>query len=145
MEKLGRQRRYIYFCAITFMLTAILCFLPGCGVEKTDTEKLKDLDYSILEQKDIPEEFLSVIEEKKGAVFKLTYTDKEYLYIAAGDGGQENGGYSIAVNGCYLTKNAVYFDTTLIGPSKGEKINEVKSYPYIVVRTKYIEKNVVFE
>lgn len=119
--------------------------LPACGIEETDTEKLKDLSYDILETKEIPEEFLNVIEEKKETVFKLTYTDKEYLYIAEGYGVQETGGYSIAVNDCYLTKNAVYFDTTLIGPSKGEKINQVKSYPYIVIRTKYLEKNVVFK
>ena len=62
-----------------------------------------------------------------------------------GYGVQETGGYSISVNECYLTKNAVYFDTTLIGPMKGEKINQVKSYPYIVVRMGYLEKNVVFE
>lgn len=145
MEKRGQRGRQYYFAIIAVLLAAILCFLPGCGVEETDTEKLKDLAYSILEEKEVPEEFLAVIEGKKEQIFKLTYTDKEYLYIAAGYGVQETGGYSIAVNDCYLTKNAIYFDTTLIGPSKGEKINEVKSYPYIVVRTKYIEKNVVFE
>ncbi len=132
-------------CCLFLALLACSCCLSGCGVEETKTEKLKDLEYEILEEKDIPEEFLAVIEEKKETMFKLTYTDKEYLYIGAGYGVQETGGYSISVNGCYLTKNAVYFDTTLIGPSKGEKINQVKSYPYIVVRTKYLEKNVVFQ
>ncbi len=130
-----------------FLLMLLLCLplLPGCGVEETDTEKLKDLSYEILEEKDIPAEFLAVIEEKKETIFKLTYTDKEYLYIAVGYGVQETGGYSISINDCYLTRNAIYFDTTLIGPSKGEKINHVKSWPHIVIQTKYLEKNVVFE
>ncbi len=124
---------------------ALVCLFWGCGMVETNTPKIKDLEYEILEEKDIPQEFLAAMEEKKEAGFKLTYTDKEYLYIAMGYGVQETGGYSISVNECYLTKNAVYFDTTLIGPMKGEKINQVKSYPYIVVRMGYLEKNVVFE
>ncbi len=139
----GIKQNRIYRIFVIFLIG--LCMFQGCGVDKTDTKKLKDLSYKILEEKEIPQEFLEVIEEKKETIFKLTYTDKEYLYIAAGYGTQETGGYSIAVNECYLTKNAIYFDTTLIGPSKGEKINQVKSYPYIVIQTKYLEKSVVFE
>ena len=122
----------------------LLC-LQGCGVIETDTQKIEDLEYEILEEKDIPQELSEMIEERKETGFKVTYTDQEYLYIAMGYGEQETGGYSIAVNECYLTKNAIYFDTTLIGPVKGEKINRVKSYPYIVVRVGKLEKNVVFE
>lgn len=132
-------------CMLGILILLLAFLISGCGIEETDTKKLKDLSYDILDSKEIPEEFSAVIEEKKENIFKLTYTDKEYLYIAEGYGVQETGGYSISVNECYLTKNAVYFDTTLIGPSKGEKINQVKSYPYIVIRTKYLEKNVVFK
>ncbi|NBH14942.1 protease complex subunit PrcB family protein [Lachnospiraceae bacterium] len=129
------------------LLSLLLCiiFLAGCGLEETDSRKLEDLSYAILEEKEIPQEFLSVIEEKKEEIFKLTYTDKENLYIAVGYGAQQTGGYSISVNQCYLTKNAIYFDTTLIGPSKGEQVSEAKSYPYLVIKTKYSEKSVVFE
>ena len=126
------------------VLILLLC-LQGCGVIETDTQKIEDLEYEILEEKDIPQELSEMIEERKETGFKVTYTDQEYLYIAMGYGQQETGGYSIAVNECYLTKNAIYFDTTLIGPVKGEKINRVKSYPYIVVRVGKLEKNVVFE
>ena len=117
----------------------------GCGIERTDGQKLEDLPYAILEEKEIPQELLKAMEEKKETGFKLTYEDKEYLYIAIGYGAQETGGYSISINECYRTKNAVYFGTTLIGPRKGEKINEVASYPYIAIRTKYLKKNVVFQ
>ena len=92
-----------------------------------------------------PETGGRVLYEKKEEIFKLTYTDQENLYIAVGYGAQQTGGYSIAVNQCYLTKNAIYFDTTLMGPSKGEKVNQAKSYPYLVIRTKYSDKSVVFE
>ena len=136
-------RLFAYFAAIILM--AGCASASGCGIEKTDGSKISDMAYEMVEEEDLPEELKAKIEEKKSADFKLTYEADGYLYVVRGYGEQETGGYSIAVNGCYLTKNAIYFDTTLIGPSKGEKINEVKSYPYIVVRTKYIEKNVVFE
>lgn len=123
----------------------VMAVVSGCGLEKMDEQKLEDLSYTILEEKEIPQEFLAVIEEKKEQIFKLTYTDEENLYIAVGYGVQQTGGYSISVNQCYLTENAIYFDTTLIGPSKGEQVNEAKSYPYLVIKTKYLEKNVVFE
>ena len=123
----------------------VLGIFGGCGLEKTDDRKIEDLSYTILEEKEIPQEFLAVIEEKKEQMFKLTYTDEENLYIAVGYGVQQTGGYSISVNQCYLTQNAVYIDTTLIGPSKGEQVNEAKSYPYLVIKTKYSEKNVVFQ
>ena len=132
---------------ITGILAVVwmVVFLAGCGLEKTDNRKLDDLAYTILEDKEVPQEFLAVIEERKEQIFKLTYTDEENLYIAVGYGVQQTGGYSISINACYHTQNAIYFDTTLIGPSKGEQVNDAKSYPYLVIKTKNLEKNVVFE
>ena len=139
----GIKLLYCFSCLLYCILFAgCLC---GCGLTETDSKKVKDVEYQILGEKDIPQELLAMIEEKKQAGFKLTYTDEEFLYIAIGYGEQETGGYSIAVDDCYLTKNAIYFATTLIGPMKGEKINQVKSYPYLVVQTKNWNKNVVFE
>lgn len=143
MEKriflMGKWMLWVWFTVL------VISAASGCGLEKMDEQKLEDLSYTILEEKEIPQEFLAIIEEKKEQIFKLTYTDEENLYIAVGYGVQQTGGYSISVNQCYLTENAIYFDTTLIGPSKGEQVNEAKSYPYLVIKTKYLEKNVVFE
>lgn len=139
------EKRKMPFALPFLLLIAIAALLHGCGIVETDTPKIKDLEYEILEEKDIPQELMAAMEEKKETGFKLTYADKESLYIAMGYGMQETGGYSIAVNACYLTKNAIYFDTTLIGPVKGEKLNYVKSYPYLVVRMEYMDKRVVFE
>ncbi len=143
MKKKVFFRAYLHRTLSVFFILGIL--FTGCGLEETDSRKLEDLSYTILEEQEVPQEFLSVIEEKKEGIFKLTYTDKEYLYIAVGYGEQQTGGYSIAVNQCYLTQNAIYFDTTLIGPSKGEQVNQAKSYPYLVIKTKFLEKSVVFE
>ena len=62
-----------------------------------------------------------------------------------GYGEQETGGYSIQILDFYLTQNAVVFDTNLIGPSKDETKNAAPSYPYLVVRTKNPDKNVIFK
>ena len=65
MKKIYRS---LFIRGLLLLLLTSLPVLPGCGLEETDTEKLKDLSYEILEEKDIPEEFLSVIEEKKESI-----------------------------------------------------------------------------
>lgn len=129
---------------IAIMLTMVI-LITGCTMEESSNQKLRDLEFTIVEETDIPEELLKIIEEKKVGEFKITYTDNESLYVCVGYGEQQTGGYSIAVNELYLTSNAIYIDTNLIGPSKDEKISEALSYPYVVVKTEYMDKSVVFE
>lgn len=108
-------------------------------------EKIKDLEYTVIAEDNIPKELLAKIEEKKENAFRLTFEDQGFLYICMGYGTQQTGGYSIAVNALYETANAIYIDTNLIGPSAEEKKNQVKSYPYVVVKTEFLDKPVVFE
>lgn len=122
-----------------------LCFTVSCSAEKLRTEKLRDVDFTVVEEEDIPEEFLAVIQEKEKTPLKLTYADQGALYIAEGYGKQETSGYSIEVKECYETENAVYVHTNLIGPAKDEKIVETVTYPYIVIKLEFIDKNVVFQ
>jgi hypothetical protein len=86
-----------------------------------------------------------VIEEKKELPFKFTYQDGGYLYICIGYGKQESGGYSISMDDLYLTENAIYVRTTLIGPSADVVSEGVQSYPYIVIKTEYLDYSVVFD
>lgn len=122
-----------------------LAFLEGCAVEQTNRTKVRDLDYHVVTEAEIPAELMTQIEGKKAADFKLTFETPEYLYIVRGYGEQETGGYSIQVKELYLTSNAVFFSTELIGPRKGETVAKSPSYPYIVVQTEKIDKNVVFD
>ena len=62
-----------------------------------------------------------------------------------GYGEQATGGYSIQIKELYLSNNAAFFQTELIGPRKGETITKSPSYPYIVVVTEKVDKNLVFE
>ena len=135
--------RLLLYMAALLMIT-VLVTLFGCGIEKTDGNRLQDLEYEIIED-EIPKELAEKIEEKKSADFKLTYENDKYLYIVRGYGEQETGGYSIQILDLYLTQNAVVLHTNLKGPSKDEVKNAEPSYPYIVIRIEHTDKNVIFQ
>jgi len=126
-------------------LLGTVLFLTGCAIEKTNRTKVRDMEYHVVVEEELPEELKVQIEEKKAADFKMTYETPEHLYIVRGYGEQETGGYSIQVVELYLSSNAVFFKSSLIGPRKGENAAKSPSYPYIVIQTEKIDKNVVFE
>ncbi len=127
------------------LIAAILIFLSGCSVQTNERKKLKDLDYTIVEEGKVSAELQAILEEKRTEPFKLTYEEENSLYLCVGYGEQKTNGYSIAVNELYLSENAVYFDTSLIGPSKDENVAETPSYPCLVIQTEYVDKPVVFQ
>lgn len=126
--------------ALLFMLVFV-----GCGIKKSGVEKIRDLDFTVVEQEEIPEKLLEAIEEKKSDDFKMTYILDDDLYIVRGFGMQETGGYSIQVQELYLADNAIYFEADLIGPGSSEEKEKVVSYPYIVIKTERMDEHVVFE
>jgi hypothetical protein len=117
----------------------------GCTIKEDSGTKLEDAVYEIVEESGLPEELVRLIDEKKASDFKLTYESGESCYIVRGYGEQATGGYSIKINECYLTSNALVIDTELIGPRNGDKTVAKPSYPYIVIKTEIMEKNVVFD
>lgn len=135
------QKRFLSVCLICLMCISVY----ACGKKQDAMEKIKDLECTVIAEDNIPEELLDMIEQKKTDAFKITFEDKGFLYICVGYGTQATGGYSIAVNALYETPNAIYVDTNLIGPAPEEKRNQVESYPYIVIKTEFIDKPVVFD
>lgn len=128
------------------LLVCMMCMgVIACGAKQDPMEKIKDLEFSVIAEDKLPEELLSMIEEKKASSFKMTFQDQGFLYICVGYGQQETGGYSVTVNELYETGNAIYVDTNLIGPSAEEKGKYALTYPYVVIKTEYIEKPVVFD
>lgn len=117
----------------------------GCSMLSEERVKLEDLGFTVVSEEKIPNELMSIIDEKKGDPFKLTYSDKEYLYIVIGYGQQATGGYSIAVNELYLTDSAVYVNTSLLGPENTDTGERTPSHPYIVLKLDYREEPVIFE
>lgn len=130
---------------LSVICLGILILFSGCSVKKSSTEKVKDLSFHVLSEESVPEELKTKIEGKTKQPFKMTYSDKGYLYIAQGYGEKETSGYSVEVIECYETVNAIYIHTNLIGPSKEEKVIQTPTNPYIVVKLDAIDKNVVFE
>ena len=131
---------------LSVFLICLMCMVVfACGKKQDTMEKIKDLECTVIPEDNLPEELFNMIEQKKENAFKLTFEDKGFLYICVGYGTQETGGYSIALNDLYETANAIYIDTNLIGPAPEEKSNPVASYPYIVVKTEFIDKPVVFD
>ena len=129
------------------ILVIILCllFITGCSVQKDDKEKIRDIPFTVTSESKIPEELVRMIEEKKQNPFEITYGEEGYLYIAKGYGTKESSGYSIEVEECYETSNLICVRTNLLGPPKGEEIQEVDTFPYIVIKIEYSEKYVEFE
>lgn len=127
------------------LIVLALLLLTACGVETQDSEKLEDLEFTVLAPEEIPEELFSVLEEKKAAPFKVTYEDEGYLYICVGYGEQSSSGYSIAVEDLYLTSNAIYVHTELLGPGTGESTADTATCPYVVLKLEYLDKSVVFD
>lgn len=128
---------------VLFLLLAAI-FLSGCKIEEGGTEKVKDLEFTVVKEEEIPDRLVELIEQNKNQPFKLTYSDDSCLYIVEGYGMQESGGYSVQVLECYLTSNSVVFKTNLLGP-KEKTETETKSYPYVVIKTEYRDEMVVFQ
>ena len=123
----------------------LLCLLCGCSIKTDDEEKIRDIDFTVVDKQEIPEELEEFISEQGKEAFEITFGDEGYLYIVKGYGRQESTGYSIEVEECYETSALIHIRTTLHGPSKGEDILEKETFPYIVIKIEYSEKNVVFE
>ena len=119
-------------------LPVVLCLAGGCG--SPDMKKLRDVEFTVVAEQDIPPELAEAIEERKAEEFQFIYQSGEDLYIAKGYGRQETSGYSIQAKELYLTK-----DCLVTGPGVGQKVQETATYPYVVVKTEYMEKNVIFQ
>lgn len=134
------KRGLFLFCVLIFAL------LPtGCKKEEeTLAKKIKDLDFTIVEEADLPEELLKIINEKKEKSFKLSYTSEDSLYIARGYGAKKSGGYSITVKELYLSEEGIYFETELIGPSQEDLVSQTITHPYIVVKLEKLEDPIIY-
>lgn len=139
-----RKRKKGILCMLC-LLFAAAALLSGCTYLSDEKIKLRDLDFTVLSEEKIPEELKGILEEKKSQPFQITYTDNQNLYICIGYGEQETGGYSIAVEELYLTDSNICVNTSLLGPEASEKGNKSPSYPYIVLKTEFLEKTVIFE
>ncbi|NLP15989.1 MAG: protease complex subunit PrcB family protein [Clostridiales bacterium] len=130
--------------AMLLLIIITVFGLLGCKRDDSEIKKLRDLEFTVVEDADLPGELKEIIDEKKDKLFRLHYSNKDFLYIVVGYGKQNSGGYSIAVEELFLTDNAIYIDTNLIGPSQDDLVTQGVTYPYIVVKLEYMDKKIVF-
>lgn len=140
MSKMRKQCRAGYI----LLLMGCIFLLAGCAMKSSEKIRLRDLDFTVLSEDVIPKELLDVIEERKEEPFELSFKDGKNLYLVVGYGKQETGGYSIAVEDLYLTEEAIYVNTSLLGPDPGQKGTK-ESYPVIVIKTELLDKTIFFE
>ncbi|MCI8663326.1 MAG: protease complex subunit PrcB family protein [Hungatella sp.] len=132
-------------CLLMAGIMLALLFISGCKISKDDGKKVRDLEFTVVGEVDIPAELKQIITGKLSQPFKLTFSDEQNLYIVVGYGSQSTGGYSIAVKELYLTDNSIVIDTELLGPEKGENPAPETSCPFIVVKTENLENPVIFQ
>lgn len=135
------KKRYVR-AILTALLLIVVC--SGCSMISKEQIKLRDLDMTVLSEERIPEELLSIVNEKKGQPFSLTYKDNQNLFICIGYGEQKSVGYSVVVDELYLTDSTIVVKTSLLGPDEVPR-TQTLSYPYIVIRTELLDLPVMFE
>lgn len=123
-------------------MTSVL--VMGCKITDINSDKVSELDFTVVEDKDLPVELKKLIDSKKENTLRMTYTTKDYTYIVVGYGTQETSGYSIKVNDLYLGKNAIYVDVSLMGPAADETVSQTKTMPYIVLKIEKRDETVIF-
>lgn len=139
------MRKFVKMLLAAALAASFAAGLSGCSVSREDKDKVRDLEFQVAAQGELPQELSKLIAQKVSQPFKLTYTDSQNLYIAVGYGAQPTGGYSISVKELYLTENSIILQTELMGPEKGEDPGTEQSFPYIVLRTGLLEEPVVFQ
>lgn len=132
------------FIYIAFLLSSIFILVSCKATKNEDEDKIRDLEYTIVEDEGLPEVVAAKIESVKAEPFKFSYTDGEDIYIAIGYGEQPTGGYSIQVTDLFETESYIVIRTNLLGPSESDATTTVLTYPYVVVKTTDLDLAVCF-
>ena len=139
IKKVNRMKRYI-FCII--LCSIFFTTLTGC-LKKEANGKREDVVYVICKRNVIPQQLGELIDEAKKNTFHFTYTTGEFTYYIIGYGRQPGNGYKIKVKEFCADKTHIYIDTILTGVTK-EHQREGISYPYIILKSQFYEKDVIF-
>lgn len=117
-----------------FFLAIMTGMVFGCGKKEKEFPRINDLEYTVLEESEVPAELLEKIKEKKAEPFDITYQSDGYIYIARGYGTQRTSGYSVRVLELYESSEGIVFSSELVGPKKDELVLQVETWPYIVIK-----------
>lgn len=136
-----RKRKLACF----FGILIVVFLLTACSVKKLNTGKLREIEFSVVDTEDLPEELQTEIEAKKKDPMMLAYSDNGWTYLVRGYGTQNKTGYSVSVKACYEEAQSLCVETELLGPKRDEEIKNKKTYPYVAIKIEYVDKPVVFQ
>lgn len=139
------KRRLRFAFIVVISICFLMAALTGCGVVKSDSGKIKDLEYTVCDESKLPEELNKIIEEKRKEPFKLTYRTKDYLYIVVGYGAQDRTDLQVTMKDLYLTENAIYVNTDLTSQERTTLEDQKVTYPYIAVKCELYDVQVNFQ
>ena len=131
--------------AVFLFLVFLTVLFAGCGEKVSKPEKIKDVEYTVQEEGQVPEELLAKMKEKQKEPFQMTYETEGYLYIAKGFGTKGTSGYSIRVAELYEAAEGIVFAAELLGPAKDEPVLQVETYPTIVIKIPDLGLDVLFQ
>ncbi len=131
--------------ALTIVIIAMCLVTAACGRADTKSSNVSDVDYTVVDRAAIPEELAATIDVRKESDFEISACIDGYTYIVKGYGKQPTGGYSIRVDRLQTNGTDMTMASTLIGPSAGEAVNKLATYPYIVIKTEATDNNILFE
>ena len=122
------------------------CTVVGCVKQQSEVKEI--LDFTVCDKTRMPQELADIIEEKKANIFKLSYINNDYMYIAIGYGEHNRQNLNVVVEELYKTDNAIYVETNLITdestPTDGAT-GDASMYPYIVLKCEKYDLPVVFD
>lgn len=101
------------------------------------------VSYAVCKKSVIPKELKELMDKNKKEAFHFTYSTKDYTYYVIGYGRQQGKGYRIKVKEFVMDGGHIYIDTTLIGVTKEHQKGGI-SYPVLVLKSQYYEKDAVF-
>lgn len=127
------------------MIVLLLAGLTGCK-DYTDGKTVhQKLDFTICENRCLPDELLDMIQKKKKEPFKMTYRTKDYMYIIVGYGGCDRTDVSVTVTDLYLSKDAIVVETDLKANGEEQMAGDILSYPYVVIKCELYDRQVMFQ
>lgn len=133
--------RSLVLVLLILILTVLM--LTGCRKKETDSD-ISSVDFTVVPDSDLPQALTALIEEKKSGDMMMTYATESELYIIRGYGTRPSDGYNIQVTQFGKTTDRLIFSTELTGPEKDSQSTSLPTYPYIVIKTEYIELPVDF-
>lgn len=126
-----------------FIFSIILCvILTGC-IKKDERGQKQKVVYVVCRRSVIPVQLGKLIDEQKEGSISFYIYDRWFYLLCDRIWKTAGSGYKIKVREFSADRTHIYIDTILTGVTK-EHQKYGKSYPYIVLKSQFYEKDVIF-